>query len=497
VDELTKFIQLSSYSLSEEVCETKGEIDIFYMTYVISGIKLHECPNNYAFEISARLLMLYGLKPHLTRLLKQFDEESIHHCALIVPYAQLPPPATGLLFSTHLHTKPIVEIDFTDNNMTAISLSDKIVVFDIGQLKTVLNVNLPPLNEPYLNSTTFTGLAIEDERTQTSSTPSDGGDPTRFQRYSFLVNSLHHIYLISAQEKIKFERSSKVGFLAVEVLLVNRGLAIIAEVNGHSIECWDVLNNRLFDCIQFTSSAIETVQCVDTYDMIITKLKDGTVSFHSIIAGNASSFVHRASIKSDIRLDSIIPVGHFLLCTFDAKSACCFALIDIKSFNRRDQALCDDEILKTLITFDPSIASKPIQRIIIPDQSWVVKDDAHIDFPLFIAKTNDSLYVVHQCKNKNISYVQIAGQYDVVCIHPREQKVIYTSHRSVIHVHKWACVLNEIENSTDASACRHKCQLYVSIDIGSAHVTAFASSVDHGKISSILITSSVFLLISM
>ena len=497
MDELVKFTQASSYGLPQEVYETKSEIDIFYMAYVISGIKLHEFPNNYAFEISARLLMLYGLKPHITRLLKQFDEESIHHCALIVPYAQLPPPATGILLSIHLHTQPIVEIDFTDNNMTAISLSDKIVVFDIGKVKTVLNVNLPAWNEPYLNSTTFTGSTIEDERSQTSSISSDGDDPTRFQRYSFLVNSRHHVYLISAQEKIKFERSSKVGFLAVEVLCMNRGLAIIAEVNGYSIECWDLLHNRLLDRIQFSSSAIQSVQCISTYDMVITKLEDGTIAFHSIAAGNPRSFVHRASIKSDTRLDSIVPVGHFLLCTFDATSACCFALIDVKSFNRRDQALCDDEILKTLITFDPPIASKPIQHIIIPDPSWVVKDDAHTDFPLFIAKTNDSLYVVHQCKNKNISYVQIAGHYDVVCIHPREQKVIYTSRRSVIHVHKWVCVLNETENSGDASACLHKYQLNVSIDIGSAHVTAFASSVDHGKISSILIISLVFLLISI
>lgn len=480
MDELAKFTQISSYSLPQEVYETKSEIDIFYMVFVISGIKLHEFPNNYAFEISARLLMLYGLKPHMTRLLKQFDEESIHYCALVVPYSQLPPPASGLFLSMHLHTQPIVEIDFTDKELTAISLSDKIVVFDVGQLKTVLNVNLPPLNEPYLNSTTLTRVSYDNENRKSSSS-SDGNDPTRFQRYSFLVNSPHHVYLISAQEKIKFERSSKIGFLAVEVLCMNRGLAIIAEINGYSIECWDLLHNRLLDHIQFSFSAIQSVQCISTYDMVITKLEDGTIAFHSIAAENPSSFVHRASIKSDTRLELIIPVRHFLLCTFNATTSICFALIDVKSFNQSEQVLCNHEILKTLITFDPPIASKPIERIIFPDQNLIEKEDKQSEFPLFIAKTNDSLYVVHQCKNRNISYVQIAGQNGLVSIHSREQQNIYTSHRSVIKVHKWACVLNGVENSTDAPTCLHKYQLYVSIDTGSAHVTAIVPSIDYGE----------------
>ena len=474
MSELAKFKQTSSYKLPPEILETKKEIDIFSSFYLISGIQLSEHPDNYAFEVSARLLNLFGIKPHITKLIKQFDEQSIQHCALVSPYAQLPPPGSGLLFSMRAHTKSVVEIDFTDDNMTAITLSDRIVVFDMQELQTLLNVNLPQLDEPYLNSTALPNLGdYLDDTQKKEKGSSDDTDATRFKRYSFLVHSLHHIYLISAQEKIKFERSSEAGFSTVELFHGKRGLAVIAEMNGSSIDCWDLLHNRLFDRIHFPSSAVQTVHCIGAHRMIIAKLYDGTIHCYSLVDWDAPGFVHRITLRADARLDSLTPIGSLLLCTFDHTSAARFALINIPSLDLVSSGLGDQDILKVVLTFDPPLTSKAIERIIVPPPASDKGGGNQFEFPIFIAKTSNALYVVHQCKNQSISYVKIDGEYDSVTIHQLKKGFIYTSRGGIVEVHKWRC--SEAGGDRTASGshhCLHKYQLVVSIDTSSTAVTS-------------------------
>ena len=472
MSELSKFKETSSYKLSPEILETKKEIDIFSLLYLINGIKLSEHPDNYAFEVSTRLLNLFGIKPHITKLIKQLDEQSIQHCALLSPYAQLPPPGSGLLFSMRAHTTSVTEINFPDDDDTAISLSDRIVVFDMQKLQTLLNVNLPQLDEPYLNSIALANLGDHLDDNQKNKASPDKKDVTRFKRYSFLVHSLHQIYWISAQEKIKFERSSEAGFSTVELFHGKRGLAIIAEMNGSSIDCWDLLHNRLFDRIHFSSSLVQTVHCIGAHRMIIAKLYDGTIHCYSLVDWDASSFVHRITLRADARLDSLTPIGSLLLCTFDPTCAARFALISIPSLDRVTSGLDDQDILKAMLTFDPPLASKAIERIIVPPPASKKEEGKEFEFPVFIAKTSDALYVVHQCKNQNISYVKISGQYDLVIMHPVEKSVIYTSRGGLIEVHQWKCTDTERKQVVKGSHCLHKYQLYVSIDTSSAAVTA-------------------------
>ncbi|CAM4823526.1 unnamed protein product [Rotaria magnacalcarata] len=478
MNDFQTFKNQSSYRLSPEVIAIKKEIDILSMLYLIVGAQIQEYPENYPFEISVRLLALFSIKPHVTNLIKQLDEQSVRHCSLVVPYCQLQPPGSGLIFSMNRHTTPIIDMDFTDDQMVLISLSDRIVVIDMQATKTVLDINLPTLDEPYLNSSTLPDIYQFYGSDEAENDTSSNDNNNEYKKYHFLVNSLHHIYLVSAQENIKFERSSSVGYATVEILHRKRALCIIAEINGNYIECWDVARNRLFDRIDFPMSKIRNVLCLKTYSMIVTVLQDGIIHIHSVVDWKKSSFVYRGSIQGGPHLGLVVADGEMLIITFDATVSSDFAVVDLKQFLSSEQVLSDSHVLKTLIAFDPPIGPKPIKSIILPDKEAQSKIDSHANFPLFICKTNDCLFVVHKCKQECISYVRINGRFDIVSTHAKNPHTIYTTRGGTIELHKWAC--GDIDD--DSKKNNHKCQFYVSIDISASPVTSIKASAENASL---------------
>jgi hypothetical protein len=366
-------------------------------------------------------------------------------------------------------------MDFTDDQMVLISLSDRVVVIDMHAATTVLDIKLPTLDEPYLNSTTLSEAVniYENDEVKNNSSSSDKKD---YKKYLFLVNSLHHIYLVSAHENITFERSSSVGYLTVEILHKKRALCVIAEQKGNSVECWNVVRNQLFDRIDFPKSTIKNVLCVPTYSMIVTVLQDGTMHFHPVTDWTKSLFVHRGSIYAGLHLDLVVVDGDMLITTFDATIPIDFAVIGLKQFHDSEQILSDNQVLKTLIAFDPPIGPKPIKSIILPDKESMNKLDKQSNFPLFISKTNDCLFVVHKCKEKDISYVRINGRFDFVSTHAKNPHTIYTARGGIIELHKWTCC----ESEDDDKGNSHKYQLYISIDISASPVTSIKASSENG-----------------
>ena len=479
---MQKFDQASSYRLSKETLATKTEIKIFSRVYLIAGIHLEAYPENFAFEICARLVSLFGTKPNTTRLIKQADEYSAQHGGLVVPYVQLQPPGSGLVFSMHMHTASVVDMDFTDAQMTSISLSDRIIVLNMSTVKIMSNINLPVLDEPYLNSTTLTRAFSADEKGHVTSTVSTTTEePQHFKKFLFLVNSLHHTYLVNTQEHIKFERSSKTGFRTIEFVDEEHGLCVLAEIDGHSVECWNIITNRLFGRIDFPSAAIKNVRCVCVSRLIVTLLEDGSIHYHAIRDHTSSTFVHCCSTKANPHLDSIYVIGQLLFCTFDTVTPIDFAVINLRPLAEINQIVRDEEILKTLMTFDPPItAVHPIKRIEVPNDNEPESKREQKGLPFFAALTSESLYLVHQCKNDNISYLKIDGEYDVVYLHVSHQYCMYTARGCIIDMYKWACIQ---PHSTEAGnhPCLHRYQLYVSIDVNSAPVTTITASSDGCK----------------
>lgn len=476
MNDFQTFKSSSSYRLDPTVAQTKKEIEVLAMLYLIAGPLIEEYPENYAFEISSRLLGLYGVKPFITRLIQQIDEQSFRYSALVVPYNQLQPPGSGLLYSMSRHTTSVIDMDFTDDQMILISLSNRIVVTDMQSTATAVDINLPTLNEPYLNSTTLPEASqfLIDDKNANQSSSGDKND--EIKKYLFLVNSLHHIYLVSAYENIKFECTSKVGYLTVEMLHKKRALCVMAEIDGNYVECWDVLRNRLFQRIDFPKSIVRNVICCQIFSMIITVLQDGTIHIHSVIDWKNPSLAHRCSIQAGPHLDLIAVNEAMLIMTFGSAIPIDFALIYLKQIHNSKEFVSDSQVVKFLIAFDSLIVPKPIKRIILPDKEGK-EGSAERNFPLFMAATDDSVYVIHNCKEREISYVRINGRFDVVSTHAKNPNVIYTARGGMIELHKWACIANDDDNQK----ITHKYQLYLSIDISASPVTFIKPSAANGK----------------
>ena len=488
-NDLSQFENISSYKASTEVVEAQKEIKMLSMTNLLFGLLLNEYPDNYAFELTSRLLTLYGYKTNITNLIKQCDQQSPRHCALTVPYAQIQPPGNGLLYSMNKHTMPVVDLDFTNNQTAAISLSNKIIVINMQSGNTAVDLKLPKLDEPYLNSTTLPKMIIhstkEDINNNKSDNPSDSSgdentdEASKFKNYLFFVNSLHHVYLISTHGDIKFQQTSEKGYLTVEVINRKSGLCLLVEKNSNSVQCWLVGDNKLFSKIDLlTQIPIKIVLYSQLNPLLITiVLYDGTILFYIL---NKSIFIHRGTINAGKHLNLVIADKDKLICTFNSTVPIDFVHIDLQQIIQTDQILSDNDIVKTLIAFKPSISPKPIERIILPEDKQQVKDKSMIIF--YMALTKESLYIVHVCSKKDISYIRILGQYDVVSIHAQHPRTVYTARGGIVNIFKWECA----EGENDQCDIYHRYQLFVSIDISSSPVLTIKPASDSGKNISLL-----------
>lgn len=457
------------------------------MTYLLFGLLLNEYPDNYAFELTSRLLPLYGIKNHITNLIKQCDEQSPRHCALIVPYCQLQPPGSGLIYTMNKHTLPVVDLDFTNNQMAAISLSNKIILINMQTGNTALDIKLPKLNEPYLNSTTLPKMIVRsskktdkdnDDDSDTSDSDSSDDDNAadeKFKGYVFFVNSSHNVYLVSSHGDIKFQQTSTIGFSTVEVISNRRGLCITAEKNSNCVNCWSVGENKLHAKIELSPTAsIKTVVHTKLATLLIAVvLHDGTILFYVL---DDTKFIHRATINAGKHLDIVVADKDRLICSFDATVAIDFSFIDLKPIAAAEKVFSEKDLIIPLVAFNPPIGPKPIQQIVLPEN----KEESMLSGTInFMALTKESLCLVHTCQSEKLSYIPIPGQFDVVAMHAKTEHLIYTSRGGTIYLYKWRCKMEENEKESKVSTC-HEYQLLVCIDISSSPVLTIKPNGDSG-----------------
>ena len=477
---------MSAYKTSTEVQAIQKELSIFSATNLLFGLHLNEYPDNYAFELTSRLLPLYGLQTHTTKLIQQADEQSPRHCALIVPYSQLSPPGNGLLYSMNKHTKPVVDLDFTENQSAAISLSNKIIVIDMHTGNTAVDLNLPKLNEQYLNSTTIPKMSLQQNEEDLDGNESDSSnnsddkdeDQRKFKNYLFFVNSMHHVYLISTHGDVKFHRTSDKGFCTVEVMNRRIGLCLLVEQQGQSVECWNVGQNKLIATIDLSLNIpIKQVFCSQMKKPLITiVLNNGMILFYTF---ENSKFVHRGTMDAGKHLDLVLVDQDKLICTFDSTIPIDFIHMDLNQLDESEQVLSDKDLVKTVIAFNPPITPKPIERLVLPDEKSKTQDQSVKIF--FMVLTKESLYLIHICRKNNISYVRIPGRYDLVSTHASRPHLIFTAQRGTVNIFKWRCYEGEDNDRTDTCDVYHRYQVFTSIDISSSSVLTIRPAGESGK----------------
>lgn len=480
-----QFINVSSYKSSSETTEIQKELSILNVTNLVVGLLLNEYPDNYAFEMTSRLLLLYGFKPQITKLIQQCDEQCPKHCALIVPYSQLQPPGNGLVYSMNKHTMPVVDLDFTVNQSAAISLSNKIIVINMRSGNTAVDLNLPKIDESYLNCTTLPKINHQLTEEDLDGFDSDGSYDSnsskeeKFQKYLFFVNSFHHVYLVSSHGEIKFHRTSDKGYCNVQVMIRRAGLCLLVEKNGLAVECWNVVENKLVSTIDLSMySPIKQVFASQMEGALITVvLIDGRILFYKF---NGSKFVYRGMMNAGKHFDLVMVDQDQLICTFDSTIPIDFVHVALRPLIETHEILADKDMRKTLISFNPSINPKPIERIILPDDKDQADNTSTFKI-LFMALTKESLYIIHTCRQNNISYVRIPGQYDVVSAHIQRIHMIFTAQGGIVNIFKWKCCEGEDNHRTDTCDVYHSYQLYLSIDISSSPVLTIRPSTESGE----------------
>ena len=466
------------------------------MVYLLFGLILNEYPDNYAFELTARLLSVYNHKPNFTSLMKQCDEQGVRHCALVVPYGQIQPPGNGLIYSMNKHTMPVVDLDFAQGQMAVISLSNKIIAINMRTGGTALDIRLPKLDEPYLNSTTLTKAVNHRKAEGTSrmmdevymstddASPANSEDEVDvtalFKHYGFMVNSRHHAYFISNDGDVKFHRSSITGYHTVQMIDNRRNLCLLVDENSKCVECWNLSENSLYGQLDLSMHApIKTVlqTKLSKATLIILVLVDGIILFYKIVKGK---FKHCGIIDGGQHLDLVVVDRNKLICTFNSTIPIDFAHVDLDPCCENERVITDLDIVKSLIAFDPPIDPKPIERLVLPDTESQSGTDSNPSKIFFMATTKDSLYVVHTCSRTNLSYVHVPGHYDIVTIHIAHREFIYTARGGIINIHKWTCS-EGADNGDGDRPFEHKCRLFVSIDISSSPVLTLKPAAQTGK----------------
>ena len=466
------------------------------MVYLLFGHVLNEYPDNYAFELTARLLSVYNHKPNFTSLMKQCDEQAVRHCALVVPYSQMQPPGNGLLFVMNKHTMPVVDLEFAQGEMAVVSLSNRLIVISLRSGDTALDIRLPKVDEPYLKSTTLT-QGVSHHRTNeksrtaeevymstdyetTAYLDSDNRLPVLGKYYAFMVHSLHHVYFLSNAGDVKFHRASVTGYHTVELIDNRRSLCLLIEENSKSVECWNLSQNTLHCQLDLSMHAaiktvLQTKLCQAT--LIILVLVDGIILFYNIIK---AQFKQRGSINGGQHLDLVVVDRDKLICTFDSTIPIDFAHVDLNPCCENERVITDLDIVTTLVAFDPPISPKPIERLILPERTSELSIRKNSRRMFFTAVTKDALYVVHVCLRRKLSYVRIPGHYDVVANHIADKEFIYTSQGGIINIYKWTCN-EDVENDDGHRHFEHTCRLFVSIDISSSPVLAIKPTAQEGK----------------
>ncbi|CAF0992020.1 unnamed protein product [Adineta ricciae] len=484
IQDIEQFENQSNFKVIETVLEILKEMKYLSTAYLICGHLLNEYRDNYAFELTGRFATVYGLKTNLTNLIQQCDEQSPRHCALIVPYSQLQPPGNGLLYSLNKHTTPVVDIDFVNGESAAITLSNKVVVINMRNGDAVIDVNLPKIDEPYLNSTTFSSAVSTDDNKKSSelissdnsqTDDSNSEDENRFKQYMFLTNSAHNIYLVSNHGDVKFHRKSTRRFLLVDVVSFKQGICIFAEEGTNSVECWHLGQNKLFAKLDLeTKSSLKQVFCFRGSRFILTVvLHDGTILFY-ILKG--SQFENLATIDAGPHLDTVYPDKDHLICTFDANTPIDFAYIDMKVIRASSEVLTENQINTTLVKFDPPITTKPYHQIIIPKNRSHHKGMSMELF--FMIITKGALYIVHICSDQEISYVCIPGECHTAAISASSPHIVFAARQGIMNIYKWRCVATKDEDVKNKADIHHGYQLFVTIDISSSAILTIAPSKD-------------------
>jgi hypothetical protein len=128
--------QFSSYNMSEETTQAYQELKLMNLIFLQCILLMKDYPDSCVLQIVSKSLKFYGYLKYFTKLVDEYDRESLSDCSLIVAYQYSQPPScNNLLFSLEKHSQPIRLAAIGDENDSfVITISDKLHLFNMTLL---------------------------------------------------------------------------------------------------------------------------------------------------------------------------------------------------------------------------------------------------------------------------------------------------------------------------------------------------------------------------
>jgi hypothetical protein len=142
--------QSSSYNIPEEIKEFQKEIKLFSLINLQCGLSMVDNPSSALSQTVARVLNFYGQLSNFTKLINEYDRDSIKNCSLIVPYQFLDTPGSDLIFQFEKNNAPIRAAAMGgENDGIVITLSNKIYAFEMSTIRDMGEFSVIETEKPF------------------------------------------------------------------------------------------------------------------------------------------------------------------------------------------------------------------------------------------------------------------------------------------------------------------------------------------------------------
>jgi hypothetical protein len=298
-DNIEKFSS-SSYALSEENKNSRQEINYLNLLYFQCLISISDYPDSMAIQILSRTLIFYGYLGHFTEFIKQSDKLSPKHCALIAPYQYLAPPGIGPFFTLEKHTKPINFTIFGTDQPYIFTLSDKIHVIYLSEIKSCGEIELPKLNESDFYKQFFVCFAVE----------KDVGSELNLKKMNgvAVVISNHLLYSINFDSTVNFMKTfGNIEITKIHQISSNHVLVFFENTKYfeiYNVYTGEMVLNRTFDMpIKFLETSLNDELATKNYISNVNLnvvLKNSEINIFSVIGELTTSDKKMNNIKIDL-----------------------------------------------------------------------------------------------------------------------------------------------------------------------------------------------------
>ena len=408
-DNVTKASEASAYKLSEEVSESLNDLKLIKLIFLQIGASMADYPSSGVAQLISKSLKFYGISNNFSRLIDEYDKNSLNDCSLIVPYQYLHAPGGDMIFQLEKHLLPITACSIGgDNDSYVFSLSDKLNLFNMGNLEVIGDIPVLSTNGPYKTLITYISSEDINENENLQLRNMSGG---------FIVANENNIISYSFDSAIYFHKSFETQTVG-DLFLISPRHVVVAFKNEKYLNIYDICSGQTYLTERFDEK-VEKIYCntYKNYIIDVKKFKNDDVLL-SVLVNSMKLTLFKVSISNDGK--NIITLDKYLEIPSPG-----FDVISLIYFDDKG-SLYDFNSLGVIVTFsDGSLALVDLEKKRLKCFKPQIKNNENIQFKLLEYKSisqmimvlllgsNKSIYVFYYEENrKKIKLIEIPGNFD-------------------------------------------------------------------------------------